>query len=102
MEIPCRKYCTILQRAALWNCEQHRPLDNAPGRNTILAETSPSTGRAIEVVTLAENDNEDLIADLVAMVYSFTARLYGQRRAKRKTERLAAELRGEGESDAAG
>ena len=41
---------------------------------------------------MAENDKEDLIADLVAIVYSFTARLYGQRRAKRKTERLVQEL----------
>src|SRR5260370_4388691 len=45
-------------------------------------------GRNIEVVNPAENDEEDLIADLVAIVYSFTARLYGQRRAKRKTERI--------------
>jgi predicted site-specific integrase-resolvase len=52
-------------------------------------------GRSIEVVNLAENDTEDLIADLVAIVYAFTARLYGQRRAKRQTERIAAELRGE-------
>jgi len=52
-------------------------------------------GRTIEVVNLAENDKEDLITDLVAIVYSFTARLYGQRRAKRKTERIAAELQAE-------
>jgi putative resolvase len=52
-------------------------------------------GRTIEVVNLAEHDKEDLIADLVAVVSSFTARLYGQRRAKHKTERIAAELRGE-------
>jgi predicted site-specific integrase-resolvase len=56
-------------------------------------------GRIIEVVNLAEDDKEDLIADLVAIVYSFTARLYGQRRAKRKTERIAAELRGEEAGD---
>jgi putative resolvase len=49
-------------------------------------------GRTIEVVNVAENDKEDLIADLVAIVYSFTARLYGQRRAKRKAERIVAEL----------
>jgi predicted site-specific integrase-resolvase len=60
----------------------------------------PQFARAIlllttEVVNLAENDKENLIADLAAIVYSFTARLYGQRRAKRKTERIAAELRGE-------
>ena len=51
------------------------------------------------MVNLAENDKEDLMADLVAIVYSSTARLYGQRRAKRTTERIAAELRGE-EADA--
>jgi predicted site-specific integrase-resolvase len=49
-------------------------------------------GRTIEVVNVAENSSEDIIVDLVAIVYSFTARLYGQRRAKRKTERKAAEL----------
>jgi predicted site-specific integrase-resolvase len=60
-------------------------------------------GRRVEAVNLAETDKEDLIADLVAIVYSFTARLYGQRRAKRKTERIAAELRGEEvEADATG
>lgn len=52
-------------------------------------------GRTIEVVNVAENDNEDLIAELVAIVYAFTARLYGQRRAKRKTERIVQELQGE-------
>jgi putative resolvase len=52
-------------------------------------------GRTIEVVNVAENDQEDLIADLVAIVYSFTARLYGQRRAKRKTERIVRELQEE-------
>ena len=48
--------------------------------------------RSIEVVNLAEEGQEDLLADLVAIVYSFSARLYGQRRAKRKTERITAEL----------
>ena len=52
-------------------------------------------GRTIEVVNVAENDKEDLIADLVAIVYSFTARLYGHRRAKRKTERIVRELQTE-------
>jgi putative resolvase len=53
-------------------------------------------GRKIEVVNRAENDKEDLITDLVAIVYSFTARLYGQRRAKRKTERIVQELQADG------
>jgi putative resolvase len=55
-------------------------------------------GRAIEVVNLAENDQEDLLADLTAILYSFTARLYGQRRAKRKTETVIRTLEA-GESE---
>lgn len=49
-------------------------------------------GRRIEVINLAENGKEDLIQDFVSIVTSFCARLYGQRRSKRKTERLIAEL----------
>jgi putative resolvase len=49
-------------------------------------------GRTIEVVNLAEEGQADLLEDLVAIVYSFCARLYGQRRAKRKTEHITKEL----------
>src|SRR5262249_53037807 len=59
-------------------------------------------GRQGAGVTLAENDTEGLVADLVAMVSSFTARRAGQRWATRKTERSAAEVRREVDSDAAG
>lgn len=54
-------------------------------------------GRKIEVVNLAENDTEDLLQDVASIVYSFCARLYGQRRAKRKTERVVAILKQEHE-----
>ena len=49
-------------------------------------------GRVIEVVNPAENDKEELLADLTSIIYSFCARLYGQRRAKRKTEKVVQEL----------
>jgi putative resolvase len=52
-------------------------------------------GRRIEVMNLAENDREDLLADLVSIVYSFAARLYGQRRAKRQTEAIVKQLTAE-------
>src|SRR6266851_5833264 len=42
-------------------------------------------GRILEVVNQAENSTEDLLSDLRAIIYSFCARLYGQRRAKHKT-----------------
>jgi predicted site-specific integrase-resolvase len=63
-------------------------------------------GRRIEAVNLAENGREGVVADLVAIVYSFCARLYGQRRAKRKTEAVVnaltdqeASVAGEGERE---
>jgi predicted site-specific integrase-resolvase len=59
-------------------------------------------GRAVEVVNQAENGTEDLLADLTAIVYSFCARLYGQQRAKRKTEAIVRELEAKEQSDATG
>jgi putative resolvase len=55
---------------------------------TLLAVQS----RSIEVVNATENPIEDLVADLISIIYSFSARLYGQRRAKRKTEKIVQEL----------
>ena len=49
-------------------------------------------GRRLEVVNLADNGKEDLLEDLVAIIYSFCTRLYGQRWAKRKTEKIRKEL----------
>ena len=49
-------------------------------------------GRRVEVVNLANNGREDLVADLVAIVYSFCGRHYGQRCAMRKTETIVREL----------
>jgi predicted site-specific integrase-resolvase len=56
-------------------------------------------GRKIEVINLAENGKEDLIQDFVSIVTSFCARLYGQRRSKRKTEHIIAELQNCEEGD---
>lgn len=50
-------------------------------------------GREVEVVNQAENGTEDLLADLTSSIYSFCARLYGQRRAKRKTEQIVQKLK---------
>lgn len=48
--------------------------------------------RYIEVVNPPENIKEDLMEDFVSIITSFTARLYGLRRTKRKTEKLIQEL----------
>ena len=50
------------------------------------------TGRSVLVINEANNDKDDLMEDFVAVITSFCARLYGQRRSRRKTERIVAEL----------
>lgn len=52
-------------------------------------------GKEIEVVNYTENTKEDLIQDFVSIITSFCARIYGQRRTKRKTEQLIKELESE-------
>ena len=49
-------------------------------------------GVNLEIVNLADNGRDELMQDLVAIITSFAARLYGQRRAKRKTEKIVAAL----------
>ena len=48
--------------------------------------------RKIEVINNAESEKEDLIQDFISIITSFCARIYGQRRCKRKTEFLIKEL----------
>lgn len=49
----------------------------------------------IEVINNVAGDKEDLMKDFVSLVTSFTARLYGLRRSKRKTEELIKSLENE-------
>lgn len=49
-------------------------------------------GIQLEVVNNVEGEKEDLIKDFVSVITSFSARIYGQRRSKRKTEQLIKSL----------
>jgi len=49
-------------------------------------------GCELVVLNQTLNDKEDLIQDFVSVITSFCARLYGQRRTKRKTEKIIKEL----------
>lgn len=55
----------------------------------ILAEKQ---GFEIIVVNPTQDDREDLLEDFTNIITSFCARIYGQRRGKRKTEVITAEL----------
>jgi len=49
-------------------------------------------GREIEVINEQANDRDDLMQDFVSIITSFCARLYGQRRNKRRTKKIIEEL----------
>lgn len=48
------------------------------------------TGREILVINTIEDDTTDLINDLISVIYSFSARLYGKRRTERATKAIKA------------
>ena len=50
-------------------------------------------GRKIEVVNNVDTDEKDIIQDFISIITSYTARIYGKRRTKRKTEELIKELK---------
>lgn len=57
-----------------------------------LEQWMKSRGCSIEVINEAANDKDDLMQDFVSLVTSFTARLYGLRRSRRRTEKLIKDL----------
>ncbi len=52
--------------------------------------------RELVMVNTADTAEDDLMGDFVAIITSFAARLYGRRRAKRKTEQVLAALQQNG------
>ena len=60
-----------------------------------IQEWMKDRGCEIEVINSVTGDKEDLMKDFVSLVTSFTARLYGLRRSKRKTEELIKALENE-------
>lgn len=51
--------------------------------------------RHLVIINPTTSDRDDLMQDFVSIITSFTARLYGQRRTKRRTEKLIQELENE-------
>ena len=84
-----RKKLTQLLTDASWNIlvVEHKDRLTRFGFN-YLNTVLPLAGKRIEVVNKAEDDKSDLVQDLVSVIYSFSARMYGQRHAKRRTEHL--------------
>lgn len=62
--------------------------------DTLLAQKNV----AIEIVNDVETDKEDLMQDLISIITSMCARYYGQRRSKRKTEKIIEALKNDKEA----
>lgn len=84
-----RKKLAALLTDSSWNVlvVEHKDRLTRFGFN-YLVTLLPLAGKRIEVVNQAEDNKTDLVQDLVSVIYSFSARMYGQRRAKRRTEQL--------------
>lgn len=52
-------------------------------------------GKYIEIINETDTAKDDLMQDFVSIITSFTARLYGLRRSKRKTEQIIKDLKDE-------
>ena len=50
-------------------------------------------GKNILTINTQDNKQNDLMEDLISIIYSFSARMYGLRRSKRKTEKIIEELK---------
>ena len=48
--------------------------------------------KRIDVVNTAKNDNENLMEDLISIIYSFSARMYSKRRYRKKADDIVKEL----------
>lgn len=53
--------------------------------------------KELEIVNQSEDKQDELMEDLIAIITSFCSRIYGLRRSKRKTEKIIAELKSNGE-----
>ena len=53
--------------------------------------------KKLEIVNESEDNQDELMSDLIAIITSFCSRIYGLRRSKRKTEKIIAELKDNGE-----
>ena len=52
-------------------------------------------GKQLEIANKVETKKEELLQDLISIIYSFSTRIYGLRRAKNKVDKITKELHNE-------
>jgi predicted site-specific integrase-resolvase len=94
-----RKKLAKLLTAGSWNIlvVEHKDRLTRFGFN-YLDTILPQMKKRIEVVNQADDQKTDLMQDLVAVIYSFSAQMYGLRRSRHNTEKIVACLKAAAES----
>jgi predicted site-specific integrase-resolvase len=94
-----RKKLARLLTDASWNIlvVEHKDRLTRFGFN-YLDTVLPLMKKRIEVVNRADDEKTDLMQDLVAVIYAFSARMYGLRRSRRNTEKIVACLKSAAET----
>ncbi len=59
----------------------------------IVKELLDQLNKKLEIINETNSDKEDLVQDLISIITSFSAKLYGQRRSNRKTESIINHLK---------
>jgi putative resolvase len=57
-----------------------------------IKELCSRLGCEVVIINESQDEKEDIVQDFVSIITSFCAKLYGQRRSKRKTEQIIREL----------
>lgn len=88
-----RKLLTIIKNK---QCDiivvEHKDRFSRFGTN-IIEELLKQTGKELDIINKVETDEEDIIQDLISIITSFSAKIYGKRRASRKTETIIQKLK---------
>jgi putative resolvase len=88
-----RKLLTLLSSEITYNIILVEHKDRFARFGTSLVETLLNKLKIkLEIINTVEHGKEDIIQDLVSIVTSFSARIYGNRRSKRRTITLLNEL----------
>lgn len=59
----------------------------------IIEELLGQTGKRLEIINQAETEKADIIQDLISIITSYSAKIYGKRRTERKTETIIKKLK---------
>lgn len=59
----------------------------------LIEELLNQTGKSLDIINKVDTEDEDITQDLISIITSYSAKIYGKRRSKRKTEDIIKKLK---------